>query len=123
MISSRKTTEISDFPMPEEYPIFPSSKQVLKYLENYAEHFKIIPNIVFNTEIISADPILDGRQWKITLKGGEVKFYKGVIICTGHDWDKNIPSYPGLPSLPSFHSRDVLFLFILFYLFIFYFIF
>jgi len=39
IISSRKTTEYADYPMPADYPDFPSAQQMVDYLRDYAEHF------------------------------------------------------------------------------------
>ena len=39
IISSKKTTEYADFPMPAHYPDFPSAQQMLDYLRAYAEAF------------------------------------------------------------------------------------
>ncbi len=35
IISSRKTTQFPDFPMPDSYPDFPSAAQMLEYLNSY----------------------------------------------------------------------------------------
>src|SRR5688500_16809274 len=47
IISSRKTTEYADFPMPEDYPDFPSRVQMYEYLRSYAETFSLRENIEF----------------------------------------------------------------------------
>lgn len=107
MISSRNITEISDYPMPSHYPDFPSAEQVREYLINYAEHFKLMENIKFKTEVTRAHPILDGKQWTVTLSCGKTIRYKGVIVCIGNNWNPNIPSYPGTPTLETIHSRNV----------------
>ena len=39
--SSRCITEMSDFPMPETYPEFPSHVQILAYLNAYCERFDL----------------------------------------------------------------------------------
>jgi len=106
MISSRKTTEISNFPMPSHYPDFPSAKQVLEYLKSYSAHFKLDQHIQFNTDVAKIHPILDGSKWEVILGSGEKRIYKGVIICNGHDWDSYIPTYPGKPTLEIIHSRQ-----------------
>ena len=41
IISSRKTTEYADYPMPVDYPDFPSRQQMLDYLRDYAEKFQL----------------------------------------------------------------------------------
>jgi len=39
--SSRCITEISDFPMPEDYPEFPSHLEILAYLKDYCARFDL----------------------------------------------------------------------------------
>ena len=38
IISSRRTTQYTDYPMPADWPDFPSGAQMLQYLEAYAAH-------------------------------------------------------------------------------------
>lgn len=59
LISSKRLTEYTDFPMPEEFPEFPSHKLVFEYLRNYAEHFDLLPHIQFNTAVEWLEPISD----------------------------------------------------------------
>ncbi len=44
VISSRKTTEYADDPMPAHYPDFPSRAQMTDYLRDYAGHFGLRPH-------------------------------------------------------------------------------
>ncbi len=56
IISSRKTTEYADFPMPVEFPDFPSAQQMLEYLNSYAEVFKLRRHIQFRTKVLMCLP-------------------------------------------------------------------
>jgi hypothetical protein len=105
IISSRKTTEYADYPMPVFYPDFPSAEQMLDYLRDYADHFELRERIQFNTKVLMALPLADGR-WELQLLGGERRVYKGVIVCNGHHWDKKFPSYPGIFTGAILHSKD-----------------
>src|ERR1700704_1553331 len=117
IISSRKTTEYADFPMPAEFPDFPSAQQMLEYLNSYAEVFKLRPHIQFRTKVlmclpknnpvaaISGSDKKDGR-WEVELADGEKRIYKGVIVCNGHHWDKRFPTYPGRFTGEYIHSKD-----------------
>jgi len=78
IISSRKTTEYADYPMPAQYPDFPSARQMLDYLRDYAEHFHLRPHIQFNTKVLMALPLPDGR-WELELSNGEKRIYKGKL--------------------------------------------
>jgi Flavin-binding monooxygenase-like len=105
IISSRKTTEYPDYPMPVYYPDFPSAAQMQEYLRDYAEHFGLRARIQFNTKVLMAVPLVDGR-WEVLLSGGEKRAYKGLIVCNGHHWDKKFPSYPGIFTGEILHSKD-----------------
>src|SRR3982751_4408551 len=48
IISSRKTTEYSDFAMPAEYPDFPSRQQMADYYKKYADAFDLRSHVEFN---------------------------------------------------------------------------
>ncbi|HEY0393391.1 MAG TPA: NAD(P)-binding domain-containing protein [Candidatus Elarobacter sp.] len=108
IISSRKTTEFSDYPMPASYPDFPSAAQMLAYLRDYARHYDLEQNIVFGTTVTGAAPVVrDGAErWELTFADGERRVYKGVIACVGHHWDRRWPSYPGTFSGELIHSKD-----------------
>ena len=105
IISSRKTTEYADYPMPESYPDFPSRQQMLDYLCDYAEKFGLRENIQFNTKVVMALPLADGR-WELELATGEKRIYKGLIACNGHHWHRRFPNYPGNFGGEFIHSKD-----------------
>ena len=87
IISSRKTTEYADYPMPDHYPDFPSRQQMLEYLRDYAEKFGLRKHIQLNTKVVMALPLADGK-WELELATGEKRIYKGLIVCNGHHWHK-----------------------------------
>src|SRR5215831_9927725 len=60
IISSKKTTEYADYPMPAHYPDFPSASQMLEYLRDYADHFGLREHIQFNTKVLMALPVNGG---------------------------------------------------------------
>ncbi|MEQ8838052.1 MAG: NAD(P)-binding protein, partial [Lacipirellulaceae bacterium] len=51
LISSKRLTEFTDFPMPEEYPQYPGHELVWKYFQDYAAHFGLREHIQFNTTV------------------------------------------------------------------------
>jgi hypothetical protein len=105
IISSRKATEYADYHMPADYPDFPSARQMLDYLRDYADHFSLRPHIQFHTRIVMALPREDGH-WELELASGEKRLYKGMVICNGHHWDRRFPSYPGTFEGEIIHSKD-----------------
>src|SRR6187401_121987 len=42
LVSSRKYTGFEDYPMPEEYPTYPSHREALAYMRDYAQNFGIL---------------------------------------------------------------------------------
>jgi len=104
IISSRKTTEFPDYPMPENYPDFPSAAQMFAYLKDYAQHNQLQENIKFNSRVervTAADDL-----WQLQLAGGESRLYDGVIVCNGHHWSRRWPDYQGQFSGEMIHSKD-----------------
>jgi cation diffusion facilitator CzcD-associated flavoprotein CzcO len=93
LLSSKRMTEFTDFPMPEEYPDYPGVTQVWEYLRSYARHFDLYRVIEFNRSIEQIEPA--GKFWDVTLDGGERRRYRGVVIANGHNWDPKFPEYPG----------------------------
>jgi cation diffusion facilitator CzcD-associated flavoprotein CzcO len=108
IISSRDSTQYADFPMPRDYPDFPSREQVFAYLESYAAEFGLAERIEFGTEVARCEP-LDERGvagWRVELASGENRLYAGIVVCNGHHWDKRHPRYPGHFTGRQLHSKD-----------------
>ena len=105
IISSRETTAYADLPMPAHWPDFPSAAQMLTYLRSYADHHRLRPTIAFETAVEHIEPADDDR-WLVTLASGERRLYGGVVVATGHHWDKRIPEYPGDFAGEIIHSKD-----------------
>jgi cation diffusion facilitator CzcD-associated flavoprotein CzcO len=51
IISSRRMSSFDDFPMPRDYPDFPSHRQVLAYFTDYAETFQLARYIRFGAHV------------------------------------------------------------------------
>jgi cation diffusion facilitator CzcD-associated flavoprotein CzcO len=105
IISSRKTTEYADYPMPVDYPDFPSAQQMLSYLQSFAQTFDLRPNIEFNSKVTSVTPRED-ELWNVQLNGKDWRVFKGVVVCNGHHWDRRFPDYPGKFDGEFIHSKD-----------------
>lgn len=99
----KETYEFSDWPMPHDYPEWPSGAQVQTYLESYAEHFGITPHIRFRSTLVSANPAgSDG--WTLTVAGPEGTMSRScdwLIVCNGIF---SIPALPPFPGLDAFRA-------------------
>jgi Flavin-binding monooxygenase-like len=102
LISSKRLTEFTDFPMPADYPEYPSHSEAWEYLRSYARHFRLGEIIELNRSVEWIEPA--GGGWSVRLAGGEVRQYAGVVIANGHHWDPRIPQLPGQFSGLALHS-------------------
>lgn len=90
IISSKVMSQYVDFPMPAEYPDYPSHDQLLKYFQAYAAHFGLYPHIRFNTKVQKAEKIV-GEKWLITLSDGHQETFDYLLVANGHH---NVPRHP-----------------------------
>ncbi|KAK7304736.1 hypothetical protein VNO77_42623 [Canavalia gladiata] len=112
--------QFSDFPWPSSVKEDnPNSKQVVDYLNSYAQHFSLTPCIRFNSKVIDIDYVGESNQemkswelwagngrpfgskgtWHITVQNTknfstEVHKAEFVILCIG--------KYSGFPNIPEF---------------------
>lgn len=114
--TSKEMTCYSDFPIPKEFPNFMAHRHFKRYLQLYAEHFKLKKYIKFqyNVEKIEqAADFDDTGSWIITvtnIKTGKIEREKVdfVMVCNGHLHEPNIPKFPGLDKFKGkvLHTHD-----------------
>ncbi|HWM30999.1 MAG TPA: NAD(P)-binding domain-containing protein [Methyloceanibacter sp.] len=105
LVSSRKYTGFDDYPIPEEYPTYPSHRETLAYLRAYAMNFGILDRIEFNAKVERAERVKDG--WSVQVAGEDApRFYRALVIANGHHHVPRIPEIPGKFSGEIMHSRD-----------------
>lgn len=105
IISSRKITEFTHFPMPDNYPDFPSAQNMRDYLNSFADHFGLREHIKLNCTVSYVRPI-ENNLWEVSFANGEQRIYKGVLICNGHHWCKRFPQFQGEFNGEIIHSKD-----------------
>ncbi len=105
IISSKKVTQFSHFPMPKHYPDFPSAQQMRDYIHRFADHFHLRPQIELNQKVVDVRPI-ENNLWHVTFANQEERLYKGVILCNGHHWCKRFPDFKGEFKGEMIHSKD-----------------
>mgnify|MGYP000098897862 CR=1 FL=1 len=92
-ISSRNTSGFYGFPMPDDYPDYPSNRQILAYTRSFARAFGLYDAIRFQTAIEHVEK--DGELWLVRLSGGEVRRYRAVVCATGTNWHPRLPRHDG----------------------------
>ncbi len=109
IISSKRVTQFTHFPMPESYPPFPSAQNMVDYLDQFADHFQLREHIQLRTKVTLARPIEQNR-WEVTFENSDrtvyKAVYKGVLLCNGHHWSKRFPEFKGDFSGEMWHSKD-----------------
>ncbi|SDI38710.1 flavin-containing monooxygenase [Lutimaribacter saemankumensis] len=91
--NGKDTYHLSDYPMPKSYPEWPTGPQVQAYLEDYAEHFGLMPDIRLNTEVKATRQEPDGR-WVVVTENGEETF-DHLVIANGIFSRPAVPSFEG----------------------------
>ncbi|WP_188587581.1 amino acid permease [Gordonia jinhuaensis] len=91
------------YPLPD----YPSWRQIRDYIRQFGDEWGLRDAVTFNTEVISASPVDDGR-WRVVLSNGETRDYAGVIAAPGVTWHGSMPDYPGMSDFIGTvsHSRD-----------------
>jgi cation diffusion facilitator CzcD-associated flavoprotein CzcO len=106
LISSKRFTAYTDFPLPEHLPTFLNHVQALEYLRAYARHFQVYDHIEFGRSVERIEPLGNGEQWEVRLDNGDVRQYRGVIVANGHLWNPKTPQYPGTFDGVTVHSAN-----------------
>ncbi|KAH8964985.1 hypothetical protein BDL97_04G093800 [Sphagnum fallax] len=99
---------------------YPSHKEVLLYLENFAKEFDLLHVIQFGTsvehvELVTMDSTGE-KQWKVVttrkIDGivDEVKeeLFDAMVVCSGHYFEPKIANIPGINNWPGkqMHSHN-----------------
>ena len=104
LISSKRLSQFSDFPMPGDYPDYPSHGQLLGYFEAYAARFELERVIRFHAEVVRAATV-PGDRWDVGLASGEVETFDHLVVCNGHHWLPRWPECPGRFTGQFLHSH------------------
>lgn len=108
-ISSKTLSGFGGFPMPDHFPDYPSHREVLSYLQDFADAYGLTETIDFGVAVESLTKRDDGR-WVAHFSDGRVAAYGDVVCCSGLQWVPNLPETPGDYSGEIMHSnayRDI----------------
>jgi hypothetical protein len=91
--SAKVTYGLSDFPMPRDYPEWPSGEQVQAWLESYAAHFGVDRHLRLHTLVLRAVPSAAG--WVLHLDDGTTETFDRLVVANGVFCEPSVPSFPG----------------------------
>ena len=105
LVSSRKYTGFVDYPMPDEYPTYPSHREALAYLAWLREKFRHSrpDRAQHHRRARRAAP---GGGWSVQIKGERPRLYRALVIANGHHDVPRMPKIPGKFTGEIMHSRD-----------------
>ncbi|MDJ0612322.1 MAG: NAD(P)-binding domain-containing protein [Rhizobiaceae bacterium] len=111
LISSKKMTEFTDFPMDETVAEYPSHTELKNYFRNFADHFGITSGFKFETEVVKVEPIgAEGEGWQVSWKSKAGKIetaeFRGVLIANGTLSEPNLPNFKGDFAGELIHSSE-----------------
>jgi hypothetical protein len=91
-ISSKTMSAFAGFPMPEDYPDYPSHRQILDYVRSFARHCGVDESIRFSTTVESVVPDESGVD---VVVDGVRHRYRAVVCASGVNWEPQLPDIPG----------------------------
>ena len=106
--------ELPYYQFPQEYPTYPTRKQFVNYLEDYAKHFKL--RTEFNRKVNTAFYDAEMSCWRVqtqstdTIGDQNVKEFRArwLVVASGENAEAVTPPMEGLRDFkgPVFHSSD-----------------
>lgn len=98
LISSRTTTEFTEFPMREKVD-YPGHRALKRYFDDYADTFGLREKFTFNARVTKVEPAGADGGWRLEAVGkGRKKIsreYRGVILANGTLAEPNVPQFSG----------------------------
>lgn len=101
LISSKRTTEFTEFPMPEGTADYPSHRELCRYFSDFADHFDLRRHFRFGVRVLQVEPVNDSPDtlWRVSIDAGDGRIetaeYKGVVIANGTLAEPNMPRFEG----------------------------
>ncbi|KAJ0622787.1 putative indole-3-pyruvate monooxygenase [Helianthus annuus] len=109
----KKFCQLPKVPFPEEYPEYPTKKQFVDYLENYAKKFDIKPQ--FNECVQSAKYDDACKLWRVktvsttgSIRAETEYICQMLVVATGENAEGVIPDIEGLKDFSGevIHAKD-----------------
>lgn len=107
LISSKGTTQFSEFPMRDDVAPYPHHSEMRRYFRDYATHFELYPHYQFNTRVLRIER--QDQGWKLfSEKDGITREwqFEGVLIANGTLHTPNLAQLPGAFDGEMLHSSQ-----------------
>jgi len=96
LISSKRMTEFSEYPMPDSVASYPHHSELRQYFQDFADTFDLKSYYEFATRVISLEP--EGDGWRLISEHNgkqQSRLFTGVLIANGTLHKPNMPDLPG----------------------------
>lgn len=101
-----------DYPIPEQERSYLPAKDILQFLNDYADHFHVRERVRFYHHVKSVTPKADGGWTVVTVdlksKQLQTEEFDAVMVCNGHYSKPFLPTLPGADVFQgqTLHSHD-----------------
>lgn len=93
-ISSRTLSGFPGFPMPADFPDYPSHQQLHTYIRSFADTYQLRKHIQFDTAIKHAEQNESG-DWEVELSNGDIIKCRYLVCANGVTWEPNEVKWEG----------------------------
>jgi cation diffusion facilitator CzcD-associated flavoprotein CzcO len=113
LISSKSTTEFTEFPIADDVATYPHHSEMRRYFRDYAKHFDLYKHFHFNTRVLSVERLEKGWKLLTECEGQQREWLvDGVLIANGTLHTPHQPALPGtfageLMHASSYRSADI----------------
>lgn len=109
--SSRHRSQFPSFPMPDDWPDYPSHELVARYFQRFAEQNHLLERITFRTEVTRVEPLPGpghpgAAGWAVTTTTTGTRRYRHVVVANGHHSTPKVPAFSGEFTGETFHAHS-----------------
>lgn len=90
--TSKTRLQFEEFPVPKEWPDFPSHHLMHQYFRDYVDHFGLRDGIEFGVAVERCTRDASGG-WDVQLSTGETRSYTDLVVANGHHWKPRFPQW------------------------------
>ncbi|KAA6221233.1 NAD(P)/FAD-dependent oxidoreductase [Streptomyces albofaciens JCM 4342] len=103
--TTRRLSGLPGLPIPRRYGRWVARDDVVRYLEQYAEHHRL--EVATGVEVRRVDRAAGGG-WILHANGGREPAARTVVIATGYNHTPHLPDWPGRDGYPGqlLHAGD-----------------